>query len=80
MDIWLGVAVGLFIGLVFSMIVSLLIVGKWYVGDLREDHSSGDERPYYFMEIARGGYRQMQKNRFVLLRIKRENYVSQSNE
>ena len=74
-DIWLGMFVGAFIASVIQVIVYLAIIGKWYIGDLREDNSTGDERPMYFMEIAQGGYRQMQKNRYVLLRIRRENYI-----
>ena len=75
MDIWLGVAVGAFIGVFVMVVVVLWVVGIWYIGDLREDRSSGDERPYYFMEVAKGAYRQMQKNRFVLLRIRHDNYI-----
>ena len=76
-DIWLGAITGIFIASAVWGFVYLAVIGKWYVGDLREDRSSGDERPLYFMEIAQGGYRHMQSNKFVLLRIKRENYIKE---
>ena len=75
MDVWLGLAVGVFIGLGISMAIVLVMIGTWYIGDLREDRSSDDERPYYFMEIGKGASGRMRRNRFVLLRVKRENYI-----
>lgn len=74
-DIWYGLIVGIFIGVLVSTFIYLFVIGKWYIGTLREDNSSGDEQPYYFMEIANGGYSQMQHNKYALLRIRRENYV-----
>lgn len=76
-DIWIGLFVGIFISSMVFGIGCIAYLGKWYIGDLREDRSSGDERPYYFMEIAQGGYRHLQSNKFVLLRVKRENYIKE---
>lgn len=76
MDIWIAFAVGAFVGVAFLGLAVLYAIGKWYVGDLREDNSTGDERPYYFMEIAQGAISHVRTNRFVLLRVKRENYVT----
>ena len=76
-DIWNGIFIGMIVaGIVFA-IIFIAYIGKWYIGDLREDRSSGDERPYYFMEIAQGGYRHLKSNKFVLLRVKRENYIKE---
>ena len=77
MNIWLAVAVGIFIGACVMGIIALLIIGGWYIGDLREDRSSGDERPYYFMEIAKGAGKRMMTSHFVILRVKREDYLAQ---
>ena len=75
MDIWIGVAVGAFVGVAIALIIFLAIIGGWYVGDLREDRSSGDEKPYYFMEVSKGALSRMTRNAFVVLRVKREDYV-----
>lgn len=80
MDILCGFLVGLFVGAVALGIIVLFLIGKWYVGDLREDKSFDDELPSYFMEIAQGGYSRMKKNDFVLLRIRRENYVQKDSQ
>ena len=74
-DIWLGFIVGCFVTGVIAMIIVMCVIGKWYIGDLREDRSVGEGEPYHFMEIAKGAARQLQTNRFVLLRVKRENYI-----
>lgn len=76
MDIWYGVAVGAFIGVGFSLLVFLYKIGSWYIGNLREDRSSGDDGPYYFMEISKGASGRIRTSKFVLLRVKREDYLS----
>lgn len=75
MNMWLAVAVGVFIGCVISLIVFLFLIGTWYLGDLREDRSTEDDKPYYFMEVSKGAAGRMGVNKFVLLKVKRENYV-----
>jgi hypothetical protein len=76
MDIVIGFVVGVFVGAVVCMLVFLFLIGSWYLGDLREDRSDEDsEKPYYFMELAKGSSFRLMKNRFVLLKIKRENYA-----
>ena len=76
MDMWLYVAVGAFMACVVCVIVFLFLIGTWYLGDLREDRSDDPERPYYFMELGKGASYRMLKNRFVLLRVKREDYIN----
>ena len=80
MDIWISLAVGVFIGAGIAFAVFLLRIGTWYIGDLREDRSSGEDGPYYFMEVSKGASGRISINRFVLLRVKREDYVSKPNE
>ena len=79
-NMWLAVGVGAFIGCLIFGIICLLGIGSWYVGDLREDRSSGDDQPYYFMEISHGALSRVKKNRFVLLRVKREDYIAKNTE
>ena len=80
MDIWYGVIVGFFAGCVISMLVFIFIIGKWYIGILREDNSSEEENPLYFMEVVAGASPQLKKNRYALFKIVRKNYVSKSNK
>ena len=77
MDIWLGFAVGAFCAGVVCLIVFLFLIGTWYLGDLREDRSDDPEKPYYFMELGKGASFRMMKNKFVLLRVRRENYIKE---
>ena len=72
---WVGFAVGfLLAGIIFAGALGVL-VDKWYAGNLREDRSIPEE-PYYFMEIAPGRFQKLGTNNSVLLRVKRENYIS----
>ena len=77
MDVWIIFAAGAFIACVICLIVFLFLVGTWYLGDLREDRSDDPGKPYYFMELGKGASYRIMKNKFVLLRIRRENYVKQ---
>ena len=77
MDLWLFILVGAVVGGTIAFLVFLFVIGKWYVGNLREDRSFGEGDPYYFMEIANGALGQVKKNRFVLLRVRRENYIQE---
>ena len=73
--VWVIAAVGFFIGILAFGLIFLYLIGNWYIGDLREDRSSGEEKPYYFMEIANGASDQLKKCRYVILRVRRENYI-----
>lgn len=73
--VWAVAAAGFFIGILVFGLIFLYLIGNWYIGDLREDRSGGEEKPYYFMEIANGASGHLRKNRFVILRVKRENYI-----
>ena len=73
-DIIIAVVIGFIFGLFVAVFVAAAILGTWFIGSLNEDRSIPDE-PYYFMEISRGGADKMRKNKHVLLKVKRENYV-----
>lgn len=75
--IWIVLITGVFIGAVAALLIFLVIIGGWYIGDLREDRSDDPEKPYYFMEISNGASWRIRKNKFVLLKIRRENYLNQ---
>lgn len=73
MSWWVWLIIGVIFGTLVSGVTYFLAIDKYYVGNLREDRSIPEE-PYYFMEISKGRFGRLSKNRFALLRVVRENY------
>ena len=70
------ILIGMVIGILLACAIWMLACEQWFVGTLREDRSIPEDPPYWFMEILRGREKHLTKNRFALLRIRRENYRS----
>ena len=75
MTFFFYVVCGVIAGAGLASIVWMLLCEKWFIGDLREDQSIPDDPPFYFMEIRQGCYEYLKKGKFVLLRVRRENYM-----
>ena len=73
-EFWCGAGFGFLSAVIVLIFVFGLFVDSWYAGDLREDRSNPEE-PYYFMEVAPGRGQKLSKNRKILLKVKRENYI-----
>ena len=75
--VWL--VIGYALGTIVSGAFYLLTIDKFYVGNLREDKSIPEE-PYYFMEIDQGRSGRLASNKFVLLRVERQNYIQKEDK
>lgn len=47
------------------------------IGNLRVDQSITDDNPYLFLEVTKGSVESIRKDKYVMLRVKDENYISQ---
>lgn len=67
---------GVFIGAIFGLfIVRGLFIRKRAVGNLRVDHSIPEDQVYLFLEIFPGGREAILHDDYVVLKVKRENYI-----
>ena len=76
---WILFLIGFALGIFLPGVFFVLIFDKWYAGKLREDRSIPDE-PYYFMEIDQGRSGRLASNKFVMLRIERQNYIQKEDK
>ena len=73
----LGILIGLGIGAFIQFITATLLIDRWYIGTLNLDASIPDE-PYYFMEVERGMAHKLSKNKHVMLRVRKSNYMKET--
>lgn len=72
---WIGLVTGvLSSGVLIWLLTIPLIIDKWYVGTLNRDESIPNE-PYYFMEIDEDKHEKLEKNKHVLLMVRKKNYL-----
>ena len=67
----------LLIGVVIGMLVSRFMFREKPVGSLRVDESDPDSGPYLFLELDRSFKDSIYKRRYIRLRVKLKNYISQ---
>lgn len=72
---WIIAVVGVLVGIALAILVFSVIIGEWYVGDLREQPDPEEAGSYYFMEIAKGGLERIRKSKFVVLRVRKDGYM-----
>lgn len=69
----------LIVGLLLGSIITTLVIGKKKsIGTLRVDRSDPDDDPYLFLEINPGGTKSLLRDDYIMLKVKRENYISRS--
>lgn len=69
MTTWVWILLGGMAGAVLTALVFLLVLGGWYIGNLREEPDPEETGTYYFMEITSGGINRVKRNKFVILRV-----------
>lgn len=67
---------GLCVGALVAIVVSIRKHQKKNVGTIRLDHSDPD-RPYLFLELDKGGLEQLKNSNWVVLDVNLQNYISQ---
>lgn len=72
---FIGLGIGLIVGIAVFVVLLVLWLDKVFLGYLREDHSIAEDRPYYFMEIWPQNKHKLHGNKYFLLKAKRENYM-----
>lgn len=66
------------IGFTFAIELKDSINSKRYIGELRIDQSIEEDDPYLFLEIYKGiGIPDIEKQKFIILKVNKENYISQ---
>ena len=73
MNLLIGVLIGILVGLSLSLIVQMIRFP--FVGTMRIDNSIPDEQPYIFLELLEAP-EYVSKKKYVLVKVKRENYIS----
>lgn len=74
MDVWVGLGLGVILGVVIFWIFSKIRQAEGY---LRMDFSDPDSGPYLFLELSNKDANKIEKGKRICLRIKRENYLPQ---
>lgn len=77
MKLIIGLIAGIIIGAVFVAVFMLLMIESWEVGSLNLDASIPNE-PYYFMEVDKGKAERLAKNRRIILKVKKSNYMDKT--
>ena len=72
----LGVIIGVFIGILIGIERMRKAIEKRSVGHLRIDRSEPDERPRPFLEVKGSSIDMIAKEKFVILKVINENYLS----
>lgn len=67
------------IGFVVGIIFSVCLIKHYTIGNLRIDNSDTYDGPYMFLEMSSssGGVEKVGKQKFVVLNVVNENYISQ---
>ncbi len=73
----MSLVIGLVIGLIVGALLSRFIFCDTVVGSLRVDESDPDSGPYLFLELDRSYADSIYKNRYIRLRVKLKNHISQ---
>ena len=73
----MNLVIGLVIGLIAGVLLSRFIFCDNVVGSLRVDESDPDSEPYLFLELDRSFEDSIYKRRYIRLRVKLKNYISQ---
>lgn len=68
-------ALSFLLGVIVGVIAASLLIRS--VGVIRIDQSDPDDRPYLFLEINRGCYEKLLRNKKVIFEVRKENYISQ---
>jgi hypothetical protein len=72
---WIIAISGILVGAALASLVFSLLLGKWYIGNLRKQPDPEEAGSYYFMEIAPGGLERIEKTNYVILRVQRKGYL-----
>lgn len=73
--VWVFSVIGVLIGAAIAALIFIFLLGKWYIGNLREQPDPEEAGCYYFMEIAPGGMERIKKTNYVILRVQRKGYL-----
>lgn len=71
MELLIGILIGIISGAIVTNIIYLRQAAS---GSLRIDQSDPDDKPYLFLELKSA---EVMKKKYVLLHIRRENFISQ---
>lgn len=72
---FIAIVLGIFIGLAVH---DIILCRRINIGTLRMDRSDPDEPPYLFLELSPDGIQKLSKYTTVNLRVRTENYISDS--
>ncbi len=73
----MSLVIGLAIGLIVGVLLSEFIFRDKVVGSLRVDETDLDGGPYLFLELDRSFADSIYKRRYIRLRVKLKNHISQ---
>lgn len=63
-------------GIILGAIIVIVYFKHNAAGTLRVDRSELDEPPRLFLEISRSDARRIEKSKYVILKVKKENFIS----
>lgn len=70
------ILIALLTGVLIGLMLAKFIYRDRPIGNLRVDNSDPDSGPYLFLELSKGLESSVLSKKYVMLRVKIENYIS----